>query len=329
MSTNSEITTPLRLRPLYMERVWGGRELATLFGRELPDNSGPIGESWEVVDREHEQSVVEDGPLGGATLHDLWQNHRDAVFGADASAAPRFPLLVKILDARDTLSIQVHPPPNVAERLHGEPKTEMWYIVKADADAALYVGVKPGVGRDEFAAAIKNGTVADVIHRLPAKNGDFIFVPSGRLHAIGAGLVIIEIQQNSDTTYRVFDWNRVGLDGKPRALHVEESLECIDFTDTAPAMGVADGSVLVDCPYFTVERVELGPDAAMKWGRRGEFSIVAVVSGKVEFAGLTLRSGNFALVPASLEARSRGVRTEAGAVLLKAAFGGTRSMGHG
>ncbi len=318
------LTVPFGVRPLYMERVWGGRELAGVYHRTLPEGTGPIGESWEVVDREDEQSVVEDGPLAGLSLHRLWQEHRAEVFGAAAPDTPRFPLLVKILDARDKLSIQVHPPAEVAGQLHGEPKTEMWFIAKADKDAALYVGVKPGVDRGAFAAAIKEGTVEEVVHRLPVKGGDFIFVPSGRLHAIGAGLVIFEIQQNSDTTYRVFDWNRVGLDGKPRTLHVEESLQCIDFTDTAPVLGVADGSVLVDCPHFIVERVELAESASLKWGRAGEFSILTVVEGMATFEGLPLRAGDFLLVPACLTARQRGIRTENGAVLLKTGFGGTR-----
>lgn len=323
MESPVTLTTPIRLRPLYMERVWGGREIASLYKRELPRTT-PIGESWEVVDRADEQSVVEDGPLAGLTLHELWQKHRLPVFGEHAPAADRFPLLIKILDARDKLSIQVHPPADVAPKLGGEPKTEMWYIAKADKDAALYVGVKPGVDREAFAAALREGTVADAVHRLPAKDGDFIFVPSGRLHAIGAGLVIFEIQQNSDTTYRVFDWNRPGLDGKPRALHVEESLQCIDFTDTAPAMGTADGSVLVNCPYFIVERVELGEHSSMKWGRAGEFSVLTVVDGSITWEGAPFRAGDFALVPAALTAKERGIQTERGTVLLKTGFGGRR-----
>jgi mannose-6-phosphate isomerase len=318
-----QLTGPIRLRPLYMERVWGGRMMASLYKRNLPEGA-PIGESWEVVDRTDEQSIVEDGPLMGLTLHELWENHRVAVFGRNAPESGRFPLLIKILDARDKLSIQVHPPADVAAQLGGEPKTEMWYIARADEGAALYVGVKPGVDREAFAAALREGTVAEAVHCLPAKDGDFIFVPSGRLHAIGAGLVIFEIQQNSDTTYRVFDWNRAGLDGKPRALHVEESLQCIDFTDAAPAMGVADGSVLVNCPHFIVERLELGENASMKWGRAGEFSVLTVVSGAVTWEGQPFRAGDFAIVPACLTARERGIQTEAGAVLLKTGFGGSR-----
>ncbi len=145
--------------------MWG-RILEKLYRRTLPEGGKPIGESWEVVDRADEQSVVEDGPLAGLTLHDVWEEHRTAVFGESAPATERFPLLVKVLDARDKLSIQVHPPADVATKLGGEPKTEMWFIAKADGDAALYIGVKPGVDREAFAAAIRNGTVPDVVHRL-------------------------------------------------------------------------------------------------------------------------------------------------------------------
>jgi len=319
------VTAPFRLRPLYMERVWGGRELAALYGRELPGKA-PVGESWEVVDRAEEQSVVEDGPFAGLTLHELWTTRRAEVFGERAPQAERFPLLIKILDARDRLSIQVHPPAAVAAELGGEPKTEMWFIAKAEQEAALYIGVQPGTDRESFARAIREGTVEQAVQRLPVRAGDFIFVPSGRLHAIGGGLVIFEIQQNSDTTYRVFDWNRAGLDGKPRALHVEESLRSIDYTDTSPAMGTADGSVLVDCAHFLVERVELREDASMKWGRAGEFSVLTVVSGTVSFEGRPFREGDFALVPAGLTARQRGLHTTGGAVLLKTGFGDSRHL---
>ncbi len=314
------LTEPIRLRPLYMERVWGGRELAALYGRALP-GTAPIGESWEVVDRTAEQSVVAEGPLAGLTLHELWQTRRPEIFGDGAPDSERFPLLIKILDARDRLSIQVHPPAEIAAEMGGEPKTEMWFIAQADPDAVLYMGVKPGTDRESFARAIRGGTVEQSVHRLPVRTGDFIFVPGGRLHAIGGGLVIFEIQQNSDTTYRVFDWNRPGLDGRPRALHVAESLRCIDFTDTAPATGHATDGVLVDCPHFRVEQVELCGNEAVQWGRAGEFSVLTVVSGAVECAGRPFRAGEFLLVPACLGADRRCVHSAAGAVLLKTGFG--------
>ena len=225
--------------PIAMERVWGGRLLETHFHRSLPDVSAPYGESWEIVDREEAQSVVRDGPHAGKTLHQLWQGQREEIFGVGLPDSKRFPLLVKILDAREDLSIQVHPPAALAAELGGEPKTEMWYIAGAQAQSRLVVGLRSGVTRESFATAIHKGTVADLVHEIPVQAGDSIFIPSGRLHAIGAGLLIFEIQQNSDTTYRVFEWNRLGLDGKARDLHIEESLASIDFSDCEPTLDIS------------------------------------------------------------------------------------------
>jgi mannose-6-phosphate isomerase len=268
----------LRFRPLYQTRVWGGRRLQTVLGRALPDDR-PFGESWELVDREHEQSVVAHGPHAGRTLHDLWTTERVAVFGERhaRSTAERFPLLIKILDCVDDLSIQVHPPAALAPVLGGEPKTEMWYVAHADPGARIYAGLRRGVTRADFERALGDGTVAATVHAIEARTGSSLFVPSGRLHALGAGLLIYEIQQNSDTTYRVFDWNRVGLDGRPRDLHVAQSLACIDFADVEPAPGPADG-VLATSPFFCVSRVRTGyrqapdtvrlimPIASTSWG---------------------------------------------------------------
>src|SRR5205085_1887847 len=244
----------LRFVPLYQTRVWGGRRLETLLHRVLPDDQ-PYGESWELVDREREQSVVAEGPHAGTSLHALWTDHREAVFGRRylASGSPRFPLLIKILDCVDDLSIQVHPPAHLAETLKGDPKTEMWYVAHADEGSRLYAGLRRGVTREAFESALRDGSVAACVHHLDVQTGDSLFVPSGRLHALGGGLVIFEIQQNSDTTYRVFDWNRPGLDGKPRALHVDASMQSIDFDDVEPA--IARGSNdLASCEFFRVCR---------------------------------------------------------------------------
>ncbi len=312
----------IRLQPLYMDRVWGGRTLESEYGRYLPDPAIPYGESWEVVDRSGEQSVVLEGPFKGLTLNELWLQHRGAVFGSSAPHTERFPLLIKILDARDTLSLQVHPPLSEADALHGEPKTEMWVIADAGPEASLYAGVVPGTTRESFAAALADGTAATLVPKLPAKAGDFIFIPSGRLHAIGAGLLIFEIQQNSDTTYRVFDWNRVGLDGKPRTLHVPESLRCIDFSDTSPALGQAtpDG-LLATCDYFTVHRREAPAAAHAPVGAPGQFLMLGILSGQLTLAGSTLNPGDWALVPASLEAPARQATAgPGGAIWLEAGF---------
>ena len=213
---------PRVFEPIFMERIWGGRRLETLYGKHLPVGAR-IGESWEIVDRPEAQSVVHHGPWRGTTLHDLWIEHRREVFGEIADG-PRFPLLIKLLDAEEKLSLQVHPPAELADELGGEPKAEFWYIADAAPGAELYVGMRKKSSRAAFESAIASGEAEKHIHRVPVRAGDGMFLPSGRVHAIGAGNVVVEIQQNSDTTYRVFDWNRTEASGSPRTLHVEQSL---------------------------------------------------------------------------------------------------------
>ena len=230
----------------------------------------PVGESWEVVDREDAQSVVHGGPLRGTTLHDLWTSRREEIFGPDykTHTAARFPMLIKLLDARERLSVQVHPPVHMSQALGGEPKTEMWYFADALPGASIYAGLKRDVTRQQFETLLREGRVEEALHVIPVERGDSIFIPSGRLHAIGEGNVIVEVQQNSDTTYRVFDWNRTGLDGVPRKLHIEESMESIDFNDFEPAVNHLGKGVIAECPYFKVEKLELSsPIPACSEGR--------------------------------------------------------------
>ena len=291
-----QLNQPITFEPLFAERVWGGRQLETLYGKNLPKGA-PIGESWEIVDREAEQSVVANGPLQGKSLHELWTDNREAVFGKVNSGNPRFPLLFKLLDARDKLSVQVHPPAAVAPKLNGEPKTEMWYFADCDPGSDIFAGLKNGVTREEFAKALEEGTVEEKIHSIRVKAGDAIFIPSGRIHAIGAGNVIVEVQQNSDTTYRVFDWNRVGLDGKPRALHIAESLESTDFNDFEPGLAKQTGELVVECEFFRVEKWRLS--APRRAGEEGQFTIFTCIEGTVECGGTEFKPGDFFLVPAS------------------------------
>ncbi len=289
---------PITFKPLYMQRVWGGRELERVYGRTLPDPNLPFGESWEIVDRKNEQSVVDHGPLAGKTLHELWTSHRWEIFGSGFEDHARFPILIKILDARDDLSIQVHPPIERAAALGGEPKTEMWFIADCDPGAKLYVGLKHGITRADFEQSIVDGTVADCVHAIQPHPGDSIFIPSGRLHAIGAGFMIQEIQQNSDTTYRVFDWNRMGLDGSPRELHVAQSLMSIDFNDYEPGMNTPDGDTLASCPYFKTDRKSLAGGQMIGNPIAGRFSILSVVEGELESAqGGRFPKGRFLLLP--------------------------------
>jgi len=312
---------PLTFHPIFKERVWGGRELERLYQKELPPGKS-IGESWEISDRPGDASVIASGPLAGKDLRWLMEHHQAELLGAARPAAENhFPLLCKILDAREKLSLQVHPPAAKAAELHGEPKTEMWFIADAAAGAELYVGLKRGVTRAAFEKKVQSGEVAECFHRVPVHAGDAMFLPSGRVHAIGAGLVIFEIQQNSDTTYRVFDWNRVGLDGKPRELHVAQSLASIDFNDFEPALAPSRSAgnevkvrPLVNDPLFNVETVEMKSDAAADLKAR-QMQIVAAVRGRLEIQSgsvvVKLSAGQFCLIPSSLGQTKVSAKSEA------------------
>jgi mannose-6-phosphate isomerase len=301
---------PLTFQPIFKERVWGGRNLERLYQKSLPANA-PIGESWEISDRPGDVSVIANGPLAGKDLRWLMEAHSKELLGAETPAGTRFPLLVKILDAEEKLSLQVHPPAAKARSLGGEPKTEMWYIADAGPEADLFVGLKRGVTRAEFERRVNDGTVADLFHRVPVKAGDVMFLPSGRVHAIGAGNVIFEIQQNSDTTFRVFDWNRVGLDGKPRELHVPQSLASIDFNDFEPRLihSVYSRNVtlkvryLVDDPLFRVDACQV--KRGQRFSIRSDGAqVIGLLRGRLELAHgetkLVLAAGQFALLPACL-----------------------------
>jgi len=209
--------------------------------------------------------------------------------------------------------VQVHPPSGVAGELKGEPKTEMWYLLDALLDSDLYAGLKSGVDRASFENALQEGHVAGQIHSFPIRAGDAMFIPSGRVHAIGAGNLIVEVQQNSDTTYRVFDWNRLGLDGRPRELHVAESMASINFEDVEPKIVEPNGEVLVECTEFRVERWSLDqPRTSPGPG----FAIFTVLGGQIECAGRTFDRGAFFLLPAS--ATDRELRpVEPGAQVLR------------
>ena len=235
MENLAELTF-LKFTPVYMERVWGGDGLKTLLGRNLPGQN-LIGESWEVVDRPEAQSEIAAGPLAGLTLRQALERHGEVLMGPGCDSSRPFPVLVKWLDCQQRLSLQVHPPACVADELGGEPKTENWYVAAAKPDASLIGGLKDGVNRQQFEQALHAEQLEDCIHAFDVRPGDSFLVESGRLHAIDAGNLILEIQQNSDTTYRVYDWGRVGLDGKSRQLHVEESMRCIDFADFALSFG--------------------------------------------------------------------------------------------
>jgi mannose-6-phosphate isomerase len=302
---------PLTFQPIFKDRVWGGRNLERLYRKPLPQ-SVPIGEAWEITDRPEGVSKIACGPLAGRDLRWLMDQHGAELLGRPDATGGRFPLLLKILDAEQKLSLQVHPPAAVASRLGGEPKTELWYVAHTTEEAALYVGLRDGVTRGEFERRIRDGSVAECFHRLPVQPGDAMFLPSGRVHALGAGNVIFEIQQNSDTTYRVYDWNRLGLDGRPRELHIDQSLACIDFNDFEPALVDAPwlGELpllrreLTRNPLFSVEALRSESPGRLPVAE-GVCRILAVIRGALSVAGADhvahLEAGGFCLVPACVK----------------------------
>ena len=295
---------PITFEPIFQQRIWGGRRLAELFGKALPDDV-PIGESWELADLPNGRSVAANGPLAGQTLTAILQQHGHAVTGKPNFTGP-FPLLIKLLDAEEVLSVQVHPDAEACRTMgKGEPKTECWYIVDARPGAVIYKGLKPGTTRDAFVEAIHDGTCAELLNRVPVEVGQCHFLPSGMCHAIGAGLVIAEIQQPSDTTYRVFDWNRIDkATGRPRQLHIDEALHSIRFDDDPPLAPTTVGR-LVDAADFKVDKGHQTPgcEALLKAGTMrvlliltGSGTIVSETAETVDFsAGQTL------LIPAAYE----------------------------
>ena len=289
----------LRLKPLYQDRVWGGRALESALARTLPP-ARPIGESWEIVDRPEAQSVVSGGEFDGKTLREVIAGHAAAIMGPTWEASRPFPILVKWLDCKERLSLQVHPPAAVAPELKGEPKTENWYIAACAPGSHLIVGLKRGVTRAQFEKALADLTLEDCVHRFPVKAGDSILVHSGQIHAIDGGNLILEIQQNSDTTYRVYDWGRVGLDGKPRAMHVEQSLKSIKWDDfePAPVRGVRAPAIIADAREFRIRRVPLADRAELAFAAGEQPRILSVVEGRlISSSGEVLEKGDNVILP--------------------------------
>jgi mannose-6-phosphate isomerase len=301
---------PLLFKPVYKSHIWGGNRIPLLFNRE--HQHGPCAESWEIADRPEGMSVVANGPLAGKSLHDLVTTLRQDLLGS-ASNSPVFPLLFKILDAKQRLSVQVHPDEKSAAAHGGEPKTEMWYILAAEQNARLFAGLKPGANPESFLKAVEQGHVEEWLGSTPAIVGTAIYMPGGLVHAIGEGCLLIEIQQNSDTTYRVYDWRRVGKDGKPRETHIKQALQAINWTLQPPAATISrkakdsNGNSwweVLKSPYFHVSRVEISnPEVVANDGK--SFHALFVVGGKARIEGNgvaeTIGPGTSCLLPAALK----------------------------
>lgn len=307
---------PLVLEPILLEKIWGGRNMELLFGRSLPEGK-KIGESWEVTDLPEGVSKVAVGPAAGKTIHDLVEEWGERLVGSAPLVDGRFPLLIKFLDAEDVLSVQVHPDEEACEQLGGDArvKHEAWYVIEARNDAAIFAGLKPGVTKDEFAQAIEKGSVEQTLQRIPVRAGDCYYLPSGTVHALGAGVVVAEVQTPSDTTYRVFDWNRKGDDGKPRPLHVDEALVCIHFGEEPPVQQPrqheSDAWItrtrLAECPRFIMDKVRLNEGYEQPLEVH-EMMIWQVLEGRCSLdttgvdGSITVDAGQSVIIPAGLEA---------------------------
>lgn len=303
--------TPLPIidfHPLVKELVWGGRKLESVLGKPLPTPSR-FGESWEVVDLPEDQSLVRGGVLEGTSLAELRVKEREALLGGAPLLDGRFPLLFKFIDASKTLSVQVHPNEEACVRLgqDARPKTEAWYIIDSEPGAVLYVGMKEAVTPKQFKDSLDRGTVETLLHTVEVKPGDFVYLPAGTIHAIGAGILLAEVQQSSNTTYRVFDWNRMGLDGKPRRLHVDQALASMNFNQIGPPPGAPppSGRPGIACDYFIMETLKVTDAVPQDLQGEGLLVLMGVDGGGIAhvLAGeehATLTRGETRLIPARL-----------------------------
>jgi len=316
-----------------MERIWGGGRLQEVFGKELPPGE-KIGESWEIADLPEGESTIGNGPLRGQALGEVLGKYREEIMGSKAppgqvsrasrprseggtpstrrgqdgrdTSAEAFPLLVKFLDAEDVLSVQVHPDPETCRRMgRGQPKTECWYIIQAEPGAVIYKGLKKGVTKEQFAQAIETQDVASLLAAVPVHPGECHYLPAGTVHALAAGLLIAEVQTPSDTTYRVFDWNRVDDTGKPRQLHIPEALESIHFDLVPDKLPVTTVGRLVDSEYFKVDKGHQCRSCEL-FLSRGVMRILICITGSgvivsKDVEPVEFKAGDCLLIPAAFE----------------------------
>ena len=301
---------PLKFKNIFKSVVWGGEKIAPFKGVNTQQKN--IGESWELSGVKGNESVVAEGPLAGRTITSLAEEYKGALLGEKVYAATgtEFPLLIKFIDARDDLSIQVHPDDKLAAERHNgsKGKTEMWYVVQADEKAHLMSGLNKEITPEEYAAKVADNTITDVLHDYDVHDGDVFFLPAGRIHSIGSGCFIAEIQQTSDITYRSYDFGRLGLDGKPRELHTELSKAAIDYTVLpdykTPYQSIKDQeNELVSCKYFTTSLYELDKEVTKDMSGLDSFVIAICIEGSgsltdSEANAVSLRQGETVLIPA-------------------------------
>ena len=301
---------PIKLKPAFKDYLWGGTRLRDDFGKDCDFDK--IAESWELSCHKDGNSVVADGEFAGLTLAQYIEKEGKSVLGTNCERFEDFPILIKLIDAKDNLSVQVHPNNEYAQRVEGEyGKTEMWYVVDCDEGASLLYGFKHNITKEEFRERIENNTLLEVTNSVPVKKGDVFFIEAGTLHAIGKGILIAEIQQNSNTTYRIYDYGRVGADGKPRQLHIDKA---VDVTNLCPAkpypqsepvdMGGWTKKRLAKCEYFTVDVINVDTSAALEADKSSFVNILVLDGGCVLSSegndAVELKKGDSVFIPAGL-----------------------------
>ena len=322
---------PLFFEPVLKSYIWGGRNLEKI-GRKLPEDKN-IAESWEISAHQDGVTVVKNGPLAGRTLTELLSIYGEDLIGRNnrwALDRGKFPLLVKLIDANKPLSVQVHPDDDYAKKHEGNElgKSEMWVVLDSETGAGIIYGLGKYLSSEAFMEAVKSGSLEEYLNFLPLEAGDHVCVPAGTLHAILAGLMIVEIQQNSNTTYRVYDWNRLGQDGKPRPLHVDKAIDVINYNQISPLLPqpitVHDDPYSIErlCQnqYFTTERITLPKGKEISGNCNGStLEIWGVLSGSIDVAGYEMKPVTFVLFPAAMGGYK--IRANEGATLLKTYVG--------
>lgn len=298
---------PFKFKPVYKETIWGGKTIESYFSRKTPFDK--TAESWELCERDDGMSVITNGELKGVEFRKLIADYKEKVLGTESikKYGNYFPLLIKIIDANDQLSVQVHPDDEYAQ-LQGEKngKNELWYVIDAKKGAKLVYGLKDKTTKEDFAKAVKEGTVKDTLNEVPVKPGDAFFIPAGTVHAILDGILIAEIQQNSNTTYRIYDWDRVGKDGKPRELHVKEALDVIAFNKELPKVSERDENktrTILNSKFFNIEEIRLDGKLDKETDNK-TFYVLMNLTGKAKITYddgvVELEKGDTVLIPAYL-----------------------------
>lgn len=292
---------PLKFEPIFKQRIWGGQKLRKVFNKNIQPLE-KIGESWELADLPDDKSVILNGWLAGQTISEAVEKYPEQITG-DAEFSGPFPLLIKFLDAEDILSVQVHPDKKTCRKMGtGQPKTECWYVISAEPGAVIYKGLKKHVTRQRFAEAVRNKITAELLNKIPVKPGQCHFLPAGTIHAIGAGLLLAEIQTPSDTTYRVFDWNRSDENGQPRQLHIDKAVESIHFDTADDELTVTTAGRLADCEYFRIDKNRRAENSQLPLSPDGMKVLVIITGSGTISSGKSCETsfgaGDILLVPA-------------------------------